>query len=101
MYIHKIKKEKFESMNYNYPLKQTKDRWGDYTIDYRGLTFQDEKKVFNYLEEQKQALKEHLKAYSDFDFSDEARVDLKQRRKEVFEKYFNTTGDFMLTITLK
>lgn len=101
MYSHKIKKEKFELLNYNYPLKQTKDRWGDYVIDYKGLTFQEDKKIFQYLEEQRQVLKDHLKVYSDFDFSDESREDLKNRRKEVFEKYFNITGEFMLTITLK
>lgn len=101
MYTHKIKKENFESCNYNYEMKKERDSFGDYSIDTRGLRFEELGKIKRYFNEQRQALKNHLAKYSDFDFSDEARENLRKERKKVFDKYFNVSGDFMLTITLK
>ena len=101
MYIHKIKKETFEGLKYNYPLKLIKDRFGDYRPDFNSMRIEEHKQAALYLDEQKQALKDHLKSFSDFDFSEESQADLLQRRKQVFEKYFNVEGSFMLTITMK
>lgn len=103
MYEHKMNKNKFEDLerNYNYEMKQKKDRWGDYVRDCTGMTIDEERKAFKYFEEKRKTVKEHYEKYSQFDFSEESKNDLRQRQKDVFDKYFEVSGNFMKTIRLR
>lgn len=103
MYTHKMNKKEFAELekHYNYEMKQKRDRHGYFVSDLDGLSLGEIKKTIEYNKEMAQVLKDHVKKYSQFDLSEEASADLRQRRKEVFDKYFEVSGDFMKTIKLK
>ena len=101
MFKHKMRKDKFEALLYDYKLKQQRDEFGDYYTSFDGMSWNDQKLTKQYNEEKQEAIREHYRQFSQFDASDEAMADLLQRKKAVFDKFFNISGDFMLTITFK
>ena len=99
-YIHKIKKQTLIDSKWDYKGKQEKDCFGDYRFIWNKIRWDDAKKFRNYFEEKKKAEKEYFTA-DPYNLSEERIAGLVELRKKIIEKYFNITGDFMLTLTLK
>lgn len=101
MYIHKIKKEKLEEVRYNYQGKQTKNKYGDYILDFSKMRIEEHKNFVKYIEAKKIAYKKFKEERGEYDYTAEYLDDLKKMYKEVFYQFFETSGDFMITITMK